>query len=828
MTLELWQHLFANHTGFLCVVHRPDQRVMRHEYFVWPDDAERAAARAAELGQAADVFFCVRLLVEPRRLATTPGRATALWCDLDQPLDLLDWPEAVPWPTAIVESGRGWHCYWRLSEPVDPDEAAALSRALAEKLGGDLAAADAARLLRVPGTLNHKYQPPRPVRLRELLDGEAYSPDVFRALAARTSGHAREPVSRLVQRTLNEGERNLSLTRIAGALRGFGLDESELYATLSTLNERHCSPPLPDAEVRAIVRSAARWQPNPRIAANGHAGPDAPATVPASWDPIPASALARSAEPDVPWVWRGVLARGHLTLLSGHPKVGKTTLLVQLLEQLADGGALAGQPVAPGRALVITEEACTLWAKRAREHRLDQVDVLCRPFAGRPSEPEWARLCQHVDALVRERGYSLVVFDTIAALWSCADENDAAATLRALVPLQAIAEAGAAVLCVHHLRKSDGAEGTASRGSSAIAGFFDFVVELRRFKGEHDQRRQLSVLSRYEPLEVVVDRDGGLLGDPASVATRDVDQAVLAALREAGESGATADELAETTGLPSTTLRRVLRRLAEAGSVGCTGAGHRNSPRRWYATENRTPDYYHHHIGVGNGGNKSGLGNHPASDYCHHIATTGDGGGNKPGAGQRASDYCHHTTPLGGGNKPDSGASAAGRPLRELAACVLAELRAAGQPVPLTALAHQFDVPRARIVAAAGLLVGRGHATWGDPGAPSAAVHQTLVYRQPAPTPCGQVNDGAMRPDTPAPAGSRAGGGASYALARAEQTVAQPEGGGSGLLAVGDVPGPRGDDPVRFLGSHRAEACLGIERAHRERYRCALQQEGAA
>lgn len=776
--LKLWQHLFGNHTGYLCIAHRrPGQPGMAHEYFAWPDDAERAAARVGELGETHDVWFAVRLLAEPRRLASTPGPVMALWCDLDQAVELHDWPDDVPWPTVVVESGRGWHCYWRLTEPVDPREAAALCRALAERLGGDPVAAEPARLLRVPGTRNFKYEPARPVRVRELLDDVAYSPSTFRALVAGSSnGHAHEPVRSLVQRALREGERNASLTRVAGLLRGeFGFDEPELYATLSALNQLRCDPPLPDSEVRTIARSALRWLPNPRVSANGHTEPSDPAAAPESWVPVPAGELVHSEEPDVPWLWGSVLARGHLTLLSGHPKVGKSTLVALLLERMAHGGTLAGQPVEAGKALVVSEESRALWAKRAREYQLDHVDVLCRPFVGRATESDWFRFCQHVAALVRERGYAVVVFDTLAALWPCADENDASAALRALTPLLAIAEAGAAVMCVHHLRKSDGAEGTATRGSSAIVGFFDFIAELRRFEGEHDQRRRLSVLSRYDALDVVIDRDGDSLGDPATVAKRAVEEGVLAVLAEAGDTGMTTGEVAEAVGLPHATLTRVLRRLADAGQVGCFGRGTRGNPFRWFAVATKSTF-------------DSPTQNPMGETWENQTAIRFDAPADSLARENHATKHAFDSptkNPMG--------------EMRENQIAVRFDTYASGSLVQGNhATKSIFDSPTQNTMGE----------TWENQIA--------IRFDTPASTSLGEENaTGRPQPDDDV-------------LAWAERVLAQLERGDLVLPAVAYRPGATVVDPVRFLRSHLAETRLGIAQAREnlERYRRALQRVG--
>lgn len=74
-----------------------------------------------------------------------------------------------PW---MVDSGGGVHVYWPLTEDATIDEwkpvAVALKSVTARHgLNIDLSVtADAARVLRPPGTLNFKYDPPRPVRLR--------------------------------------------------------------------------------------------------------------------------------------------------------------------------------------------------------------------------------------------------------------------------------------------------------------------------------------------------------------------------------------------------------------------------------------------------------------------------------------------------------------------------------------------------------------------------------------------------------------------------------------------------------------------------------------
>lgn len=65
-------------------------------------------------------------------------------------------------PELVVTSGNGAHGYWQLSEPTaDFGRVERLTRALSRQLGRD-PAFDVSRVLRLAGTVNYKYVPPRP------------------------------------------------------------------------------------------------------------------------------------------------------------------------------------------------------------------------------------------------------------------------------------------------------------------------------------------------------------------------------------------------------------------------------------------------------------------------------------------------------------------------------------------------------------------------------------------------------------------------------------------------------------------------------------------
>lgn len=78
---------------------------------------------------------------------------------------------AFPAPSVLVDSGGGIHGYWLLREPwlLDSDEARQAAELVQrlwvqQVIGADPSVHDLVRILRIPGTLNFKYDPPRPVR----------------------------------------------------------------------------------------------------------------------------------------------------------------------------------------------------------------------------------------------------------------------------------------------------------------------------------------------------------------------------------------------------------------------------------------------------------------------------------------------------------------------------------------------------------------------------------------------------------------------------------------------------------------------------------------
>ncbi|MDA0835522.1 MAG: AAA family ATPase [Planctomycetota bacterium] len=287
------------------------------------------------------------------------------------------------------------------------------------------------------------------------------------------------------------------------------------------------------------------------------------------------------------WLWVGWLARSYVTLLIGLWKAGKSTLLSHILCAAEKGGHIAGK-IYPAKILVITEEGAGLWARRRDEVGIsDNVSFIIRPFKGRPTNAQWRAFVNAMAARVNRDGIAVVVFDTWQSVSPVDNENDSAAMMSALLPLHTLTAVGAAVLIIHHPRKGDAGEGQASRGSGALPGFVDTIIELRRYDPERsdDRRRKLKGLSRFDetPKEVVIElteKEGyRTIGEVSDV--KQADQMVELDELLSDDEWKMADEVLAEWPEPKpgkATVRRLLKNGFESDRYYRRGDGKKGSP----------------------------------------------------------------------------------------------------------------------------------------------------------------------------------------------------------------------------------------------------------
>jgi hypothetical protein len=338
--------------------------------------------------------------------------------------------------------------------------------------------------------------------------------------------------------------------------------------------------------------------------------PQSPSTPPASMSPTPEPVplptpafqglwlrdLEAAAHSQTPWLWDGYLAPGNVTLLTSQWKSGKTTLVAVLLSRLKTGGLLLGRSLRPGKAAIVSEESPLHWHHRSQKLAFGgHLCWFCRPFRGKPRPDEWLALLDHLLALRQQHGIDLVVIDPLASFLPGRNENSAAEMLATLMPLQRLTTQGVSVLVLHHPRKGDPAAGQAARGSGALCGYADILLEMQHFgrPSDDDRRRHLRAYSRHEetPRHVVIElsADGTDYLCHGDGAEEEFSHSwrLLRSLLEDALHKLTQRELLEQwpTHLPKpteVTVWRWLERALSQGQVLREGTGRKNDPYRYW------------------------------------------------------------------------------------------------------------------------------------------------------------------------------------------------------------------------------------------------------
>ncbi len=130
----------------------------QEEFYSWPAQADSLLNRVLGAVETADVYVSVLLRSSRSRKAKTALPSRWLWSELDAPpTDEALLARLLERGGMVVDSGSlgHQHVYVRLTEDAPVDVLSGLSRRLKVALGGDHKH-DAAVVLRVPGTFNHK------------------------------------------------------------------------------------------------------------------------------------------------------------------------------------------------------------------------------------------------------------------------------------------------------------------------------------------------------------------------------------------------------------------------------------------------------------------------------------------------------------------------------------------------------------------------------------------------------------------------------------------------------------------------------------------------
>ena len=293
--------------------------------------------------------------------------------------------------------------------------------------------------------------------------------------------------------------------------------------------------------------------------------------------------LQADTPPEPPWIVKDYIAIGAVTLLTGKPKAGKSTLACAIAEAVdAASASFIGRTVTGGPVVYVSEEdAQTLRPKLSNS---SGSEALTRNAAW--PKPTWSEVVTAAVTKANDISAVLLVIDSLS-FWSSFNENDAEAAHEVMDALGAAMAAGLAVLVVHHQRKAGGGEGDAVRGSGAILSAVDMSIELERLEEDGSTQRRLVAIGRWSaPPVLVIGRNPatgiyqaiGYAESRNGAAALDMRGRIVAALTE---EPVTEDVLASILDVDGRKISRPLRDLVDEGRLTRSGEGKKGDPYRY-------------------------------------------------------------------------------------------------------------------------------------------------------------------------------------------------------------------------------------------------------
>ena len=312
-----------------------------------------------------DIYWCPNVFTTPRRLREGVTGGRFLYADLDD-VDPSEIDPSLKPTVAWKSSHNRFQSLWELEESLPADRLEELNRRMSYALNADKSGWDLTQYLRIPGTLNHKYDPPQPGellwttgptyqagRLETLVPPITETVDAAKATDDRQLGTFLEllrkykkripsNVYRLLQYPPKDvaksmGKRSDVLWRIEHELikAQIPLDDIVELIRLSAWNKyrgRRDEQKRIYTEVAKVYSEITEGQEP-----SGSLGPD-----------VVIRPLTDYEAQEIDWLWYPYIPKGGITLLDGDPGVGKTYLALALVAHLSAGIPLPGEVVVEG------------------------------------------------------------------------------------------------------------------------------------------------------------------------------------------------------------------------------------------------------------------------------------------------------------------------------------------------------------------------------------------------------------------------------------------------------------------------------------------------
>ncbi len=282
------------------------------------------------------------------------------------------------------------------------------------------------------------------------------------------------------------GNRNCGLMSLGGAMRSFGMTESEILAAISVANETRCEIPLPASEIKQIAKHAGHYAIDTDAAASGSVGASAAECIlensKTGYHFTPATSFLNQPAP-LSWIIKNWIPANSTDMIYGESAVGKTFVALDMACCVAKGIDWCGNKVKKGTVGYLLGEGnfgfrqrVASWCKKNDVTELDDLLISNQAI----DMDAQGSVEQILSALSEFDEYPELIFvDTINRHMS-GDENSARDTRAMLTACGIVAaETKGAIVLVHHVGHGELAKSRA-RGSSAWKGALDAQIFVEK------------------------------------------------------------------------------------------------------------------------------------------------------------------------------------------------------------------------------------------------------------------------------------------------------------------------------------------------------------
>lgn len=353
--LKVWRLQEPKEGSFFCVttLNIKNKRWEDH-FFTWPISKSKLSKFESEYTQDKySLYFCPTPFMNPQRKKSYVIGSKLLWADLDEinPKDCEFKPQ-IAWKS----SDERYASLWILEKFYPADVIERRNKAMSYAVGADKGGWDLTQVLRLPGTLNHKYSPPHRVRTlwfkkdtyrldklpehiyenldpREILKEykKKIKPSTLRLLTAKraTEGKRSEVIWKLNNAMAEDGiNAHVRFSLLKGSVwnkfAGRNDEDTQLMREIEKVESVNVLT-LDDDDKKSSDDNVIR--------------------------------MSDVEAEEVDWLWYPYIPLGKVTLLEGDPGLGKSWLTMALAAHISDNRKLLGARTrASGKVLLMSAE----------------------------------------------------------------------------------------------------------------------------------------------------------------------------------------------------------------------------------------------------------------------------------------------------------------------------------------------------------------------------------------------------------------------------------------------------------------------------------------